>query len=145
LKRIDTGRGKTLSEAQKKMNYKRGYQLDAGAIQLELFGKNTAKEGLIRYARAAVRGAKFSDTRLLAVSDSTASDLITRAEESENTSVEHSLNDIIELNVKKNIIPRSGLREFLHQYYDAGRDPVLPILSFQDEVPKLTALGLFRG
>lgn len=144
LKRVDTASGKTLSEAQKQMNYKRGYQLDAGAIQLELFGKNAAEKGLIRYARAAVRGARFSDTRHWALSDTTANDLITSTKDSGRASIEHTINDIIELNAKKGILPKSNLHDFLHLYYDTGVDPVLPILSFHHGVPELTALALLR-
>lgn len=145
LKRIDAGSGKTLGDAQNQMNYKRGYQLDAGSIQLELFGKKTAKEGLIQHLRSAVRGAKRSDTRILAVSDTTANDLITRSHHSERVSVEHTLNDIIDLNVKQDVLPNTKLHDFLRWYYDPGLDPVLPILSFQHDVPKLTSLALFKG
>lgn len=145
LSRIITGRGETLSEGQKQMNYKLGFQLEPGAIQLELFGKKAAENGLIGYLQDASRHPRASNTRLLAVSDTTANDLMEKVDQSPDVDINRSLPDVINVNDQQNVLPKETLHSFQHFYYEPGADPVLPILSYQSKGPKLTALALFKG
>ncbi|GAB4074512.1 hypothetical protein GCM10028778_20150 [Barrientosiimonas marina] len=143
--RLVTGKGKTLAEGQKRMNYKLGFELQSGSIELELFGKKAAKKGLISYMEAAVRDPVASSRRLLAISDTTAEGLITKIDKRPNINVNRVLSKNIEVNNDMNVLPKVTLHSFDHHYYESGRDPVMPIMSYQDKKVKLTALGLFRG
>ncbi|GGK08349.1 hypothetical protein GCM10007063_33440 [Lentibacillus kapialis] len=140
-----TGQGKTLSKGQKRMNYKLGFQLQSGAIELELFGKKAAENGLIDYLRAASRHPRASNNRLLAVSDTTAKNLITKLDGLPNINVNQALPNIIDVNSHMNVIPEVTLHNFQKLYYEPGIDPVMPILSYQNERTRLTALALFKG
>lgn len=37
------------------------------------------------------------------------------------------------------------LHEFIHCYYDVGKDPILPYLSVRDDKPIVEKVALFRG
>lgn len=145
VSQIVTGQGETLMEGQKRMNYKLNFQLDPAAIQLELFGKDAAENGLVNYLRHASRNPRAANDRLLAVSDTTANELITKVSKFPNINVNRALPEMIRKNNEKNVLPKMALHEFQYMYYDKGIDPVLPILSYQNKKPRISALALFKG
>lgn len=143
--KIVAGQGDTLMEGQKHMNYKLDFLLDPSSIKLELFGKSTAEDGINNYLEQVSRSIKASKKRLLAVSNTTANGLMTKTKKSTGANVNRALSHTIDLNNKQDILPRMTLHEFQRMYYEQGVDPTLPILSYQDERPKLRAIALFQN
>lgn len=145
ISRIVSGQGKTLMEGQKQMNYKLDFQLDPSTIQLELFGNDTAENGIIPYLRHASRSPSASNNRLLAISDTTANELMTKVKKLPGFRVNTALTNMINVNSEQDVIPKMTLHQFQRIYYDQGVDPVLPVLSYQNQEPRLRALALFQG
>src|SRR5699024_4559617 len=117
----------------------------AGSIQFELFGKKAAERGLMRYLSSAIRNVRASNSRVLALSTTTANDLITRTDQLPGVSASQAIPEVVKQNAKWGILPKTTLHNFVHLFYDPGEDPVLPILSYREDGPKLTALALFKG
>ncbi|SDQ84897.1 Ger(x)C family spore germination protein [Virgibacillus salinus] len=144
LSSIVSGEGRTIKGARKNANYKTSFKLTPGQIRLEMFGKETAKKGLLSYIDTQIRDARVSDTMYLALSETTAKDVIIQTQEGSSVHVGKYLYELIEQNVKDNIIPRVTLHDFLQTYYDNGHDPYLPVLSTATKSPTLSAIALFQ-
>ncbi|MBP1947380.1 Ger(x)C family spore germination protein [Virgibacillus litoralis] len=138
------GEGKTIKGARQNANYKTSFQLTPGQIRFELFGKETAEKGLLSFVDTQIRDARVSDTMYLAISETTAKDVITQGHEGAAVQIGKYLFELIEQNVEDNIIPRVTLQDFLHIYYDYGHDPYLPVLSTVTKSPTLSAIALFQ-
>ncbi|MFB4167034.1 Ger(x)C family spore germination protein [Virgibacillus sp. JSM 102003] len=144
LSAILSGEGDTVKGARKNANYKTSFQLTPGQIRVELFGKEIAEKGLLSFVDTQIRDARVSDTMFLAVSDTTAKDVLLQGKEGASVHIGKYLYELIEQNIQDNIIPRVTLQDFLHIYYDKGKDPFLPILSTKTESPTLSAIALFK-
>ncbi|MGP4106531.1 Ger(x)C family spore germination protein [Virgibacillus sp. L01] len=144
LSAIVSGEGNTIKGARKNANYKTSFQLTPGQIRVEMFGKEVAEKGLLSFVDTQIRDARVSDTMFLAVSDTTAKDVITQGKEGASVHIGKYLYELIEQSIQDNIIPRVTLQDFLHIYYDKGKDPYLPILSTKTESPTLSAIALFQ-
>ncbi len=144
LSAIVSGEGNTIKGARKSANYKTSFQLTPGQIRVELFGKEVAEKGLLSFVDTQIRDARVSDTMFLAVSDTTAEDVITQGKEGAAVHIGKYLYELIEQNIEDNIIPRVTLQDFLHIYYDKGKDPYLPVLSTKTDSPSLSAIALFQ-
>lgn len=144
LSSIVSGKGNTIKGARKNANYKTSFQLTPGQIRFELFGKETAEKGLLSFVDTQIRDARVSDTMFLAVSDTTAKDVLIQGQEGAPVHIGKYLYELIEQNIHDNIIPRVTLQDFLHIYYDKGKDPYLPVLSTKTDSPTLSAIALFQ-
>lgn len=140
-----SGIGKTIKGARANANFKTSYQLSPGQIRLELYGMEAAKKGLLPYLDTIARDARVANTMFLAVSRVSAKELITKAEEGKSRNVGRAFSELVQQSVNDDIIPRFTLQDFMHVYFDAGKDPVLPILAVENKRPKLDAIALIKG
>ncbi|WP_176555756.1 Ger(x)C family spore germination protein [Virgibacillus ndiopensis] len=145
ISEIITGTGHTVKDARENANLKTGIQLASGQINLELYGVEVAEQGLMRQIDTLVRDARVSDTMLLAVGNPTASEIINTSEKNVGTNVGQYLHDIIQQNIKTDVLSRVTLQDFMHMYYDAGHDPFLPTITITEQKPTITALALFKN
>lgn len=141
---IVSGEAHTLKRAREKANHDTGFTLATGSIQLELYGKEAAKKGLLRYVDPLIRDAKISDSMYLAISESTAEDILLTGYKDQHINMDRYLHELIKQNIRDHVIPKVTLMDFLNGYYKIGRDPYLPILSIKDKKPVLSSLGLLR-
>ncbi|WP_404456703.1 Ger(x)C family spore germination protein [Virgibacillus necropolis] len=141
---IVKGVGETIKGARANANFKTNYELTPGQIRLELYGMEAAKKGLIQYVDTLARDAKAADTMYLAVSDTTAKSILTTDQEGFSKNIGHFLYRLLEQTIKDDVIPRTTLQDFIHVYYDVGKDPILPMLKIQEGKPYLYAMAVFK-
>ncbi|MGY0693823.1 Ger(x)C family spore germination protein [Virgibacillus sp. FSP13] len=144
VSKIVSGKGNTIKNARQHASYNTRFQLTPGAIDLEIYGKNAAKKGIMRYLDTLNRDARVSDTMSLAVSDTTAKEIIMSGEKSGIPNTGRYLHNLVKKNIKENVIPRVNLHDFVHFYFDKGRDPFLPSLGVKDGKPVLSSLAIFQ-
>ncbi|WP_430787921.1 Ger(x)C family spore germination protein [Virgibacillus flavescens] len=144
IAKIVFGEGDTVKGARANANYKTNFELTPGQIRLEIYGMKAAKKGLLPYLDTLARDAKVSDTMFLALSNSTAEEIITMGKENLSIDVEHYLYRLIEQTINDDIIPRTNLHDFTHTYYDVGKDPIIPMLKIKEGRPYLYAMALFK-
>lgn len=141
---IVSGEAHTLKRARERANHNTSFTLATGSIQFELYGKEAAKKGLLRYVDPLVRDAKISDSMYLAISESTAEDILLTGYKDQHINMDRYLHELIKQNIRDHVIPKVTLMDFLNGYYKIGRDPYIPILSIKDKKPVLSSLGLLR-
>ncbi|AVQ98541.1 hypothetical protein OBCHQ24_05790 [Oceanobacillus iheyensis] len=140
-----SGTGHTIKESREQANNKSSYALTPGQIRLELYGKEIAQKGIINYLNTLTRDARVSDTMLLGVSDTTAKEMLEAGQSDTSMDIGQFLHGLIRQEGLEDSIPEVALHDFTHIYFDVGQDPFLPVLTMDDDSPKLTALGIFRG
>lgn len=140
-----SGTGHTIKEAREQANNKSSFALTPGQIRLELYGKEIAQKGIINYLNTLTRDAKVSDTMLLAISDTTAKEILQVGQSDTTMDIGQFLHGLIRQEGLEDSIPEVALHDFTHIYFDVGQDPFLPVITMDDDAPQLAALGIFRG
>ncbi|WP_164669641.1 Ger(x)C family spore germination protein [Virgibacillus doumboii] len=139
-----TGVGNTVKGARRNANSKTSFELTPGQIRMEIYGKETAKKGLMDYLDTLIRDAKVSDTMFLTVSNTTAKEVIQASNEKGSVHTGKYLYELILQSVEDYVIPRVTIQDFIHYYYDVGQDPFLPVLSVKNGPPALSSLAIFK-
>jgi spore germination protein len=140
-----SGTGHTIKEAREQANKKSSFALTPGQIRLEVYGKEIAEKGILNYLKTLTRDARVSDTMLLAVSDTTARELLDVGQSDTDMDIGQFFHSLITQEYKKDTIPEIALHDFTHIYFDVGQDPFLPVLTMDEDNPQISALGIFQG
>ncbi|WP_226038250.1 Ger(x)C family spore germination protein [Aquibacillus saliphilus] len=123
-------------------NLKTNYKLVTGQLRLKVFGKELAKQGIVRLLTTHYRDAEEPSRLYVVVSDTTAKDVLTI-----NTSFNLSkfLYNLIDNNRKLEILPKSDFKDFAHKYADIGIDPIQPLITIEKKKPIIERLALFQN
>ncbi|WP_077624441.1 Ger(x)C family spore germination protein [Sediminibacillus massiliensis] len=125
-------------------NLEANYQLVIGKARMMVLGRSLAEEGASQVLDALNRNAKIPDTLFVTMADGQASEVLQSVYDNSTTNAGTYLEQIIDTNTRQEIVTRSTLRDFLHQYFTIGLDPVLPMVSINNGMPKIDKLALFR-
>ncbi len=142
---IITGEGKTVDGAMEDAEHASVYKLVPGNIKLSLYGREMAEQGILPLMDTQTRDARISDLMYLAVSKTTAYEILSIEEQNMPMDVGMFLHGIIENHSTDHNIPRKTLQDFLRIYYDIGQDNILPIFELKDEMPYHTSSAVFQG
>lgn len=143
--KIVSGTGETVKEAVQDANYESNFKLVPGKIQLEIYGKDTAERGIFPFIDSLHRNATIPDSMYLAISDTNASELLTVQEEDISMNIGQFLHGVIEKTGTDHKFPRVTLKDFLKDFNDIGKDPILPLFQVQGDIPKLTDIAIFKN
>src|SRR5690625_6337261 len=69
ITKVLSGKGKTITGAEENANLGSPFNLTSGKVQIELYGKEAAENGLIPYLDPLQRDAAVSNTMYLAIGD----------------------------------------------------------------------------
>ncbi|WP_165769101.1 Ger(x)C family spore germination protein [Virgibacillus profundi] len=144
ISKLLSGTGNTLKDAREDANNKTTFLLTPGQIRLELYGKEIAQKGILRYLAALARDSRASDTMLLAISDTTAKDVLMKGQSQTEINVGQFLHGVIDTEYNEDSLLRIDLQTFSHMFADIGHDPILPIISLENDLPKLSAMAVFQ-
>ncbi|MEC5423747.1 Ger(x)C family spore germination protein [Virgibacillus sp. C22-A2] len=139
-----SGLGYTVKGARENANTKSSYILSPGQVRLMLYGKEAAEEGIFNYVSPLVRDARVPATMLLAVTNTTAKEVLTLGQENTSINVGQYLHDLIEQEYSEDLIPRVTLHDFTHKLAAVGEDPILPVINLVEDIPQLTSIGIFK-
>src|SRR5699024_11796162 len=138
ITKVVSGKGDTVNGAMHNANYETNFLLQHGKIQIDLYGKELAKKGIQPFLDSLNRDPNTPDSMYLAVSDTTAEEILTIQEQNISMNIGQFLHDTIEKSTKSdNLFPQVSLQKFMLFLEDVGRDPILPIFTFKEEVPKI--------
>src|SRR5699024_2616686 len=144
ITRIRNGIGKTLKGATEDAEHESAFRLTPGKIKLGMFGKETAEQGILPYLDTIIRDARMADMMYLALSETTANDILTINDTPLSMDIGRYLYNLIKNDTNDHNIPRKTVRDFLRIYYDIGQDNVLPIFIIQNGMPKQKAIAVLR-
>ncbi|MFC3040389.1 Ger(x)C family spore germination protein [Virgibacillus xinjiangensis] len=139
-----SGQGKTVRGARNDASSQSAYHLAAGQLQLQLFGKEVAEQGVLPYLNMLVRDANAPDTVFLAVTNQKTKEMLDTGRELTEISIGQFLHGVIEQEKKEHKIPRSDLQIFSRTYFEPGQDPWLPVLDIEEELPAMVSMGMFQ-
>ncbi|MFD2042830.1 Ger(x)C family spore germination C-terminal domain-containing protein [Ornithinibacillus salinisoli] len=142
--KIVSGTGKTVKGTLEDAGNKSNYRLVPGKLQLELFGQEVAKEGLISYLDTLRRDAIIPDALYLAVSATTAKDIMMVQEDKISSNIGQYLSELIEEVARDHNFPKVSLQEYMRIVGTTGKDPILPQFSIKDSnVPEISSIAIF--
>lgn len=139
-----TGKGKTVKGAIKNANYETNFLLEPGKIQVDLYGKDTAKKGISPYLDTLNRDPNTPDTFFIAISNTTAEDILAVQEKDISMNIGQYLHDVITRNSSDHLFPKVTLQRFMSDMKDVGRDPILPVFEIIGNKPKITAIAVLK-
>lgn len=142
--KLVSGRGKTVDGAVEDAEHSSVYKLAPGKIKLSLYGKDMAEQGLLPLLDGQARDARLPDLMYLAVSETTAKEVLSVDEQEISVDVGQFIHGLIENHSSDHNIPRKTLQDFLRIYYDVGQDNVLPMFKIENDAPKLSQNALFK-
>lgn len=145
ITKVIFGKSKTLKGAVEDAGLESNFNVTPEKIQLEVYGKETAKEGILPYIDTLNRDASVPDTMYLSISDTTAKELITVKQKKITIGIGQYLHGLIEENATDHLFPRVTFQDFLSSFYDIGKDPFLPLFELVNDVPKLTSIAIMQN
>ncbi|MGM8366820.1 Ger(x)C family spore germination protein [Virgibacillus sp. W0181] len=141
------GSAYTLKHAITNANKQSDYELVLGKLKMELYGKQLAEKGLSPYLDLLGRDPNVPDMMNLAVSNTTAKEILELQEKSmQQNNVGQFLFEIIEKKARDKIFPKVTFSKFVTHLHDVGKDPILPIFELTEEnIPEITAIAIFKN
>ena len=144
ISRVLTGKGKTIKGAVKQAGAGSNFELTPEKIQLELYGRETAKQGIMPFLDTLDRDASLPDSMYLAISDTSAKNLLLTKSNKINMDSGQYLHGLIEQNSSDHLFPRVNFQDFQSSFYDIGKDPFLPLFSAKDDIPVLSGIAILK-
>lgn len=130
------------------MNLETSDKLVTGQLRVAVYGKSYAKEeGIISQVQTLKRDAATQTNMYLAISETTAKDILfqTKAEE-HSKNMGTYLYKMIQQNIDGESVISCTVQEFLRDYLQVGKDPVLPLLEKRRDFVLIDGAALmFRG
>ncbi|GEN45792.1 Ger(x)C family spore germination protein [Alkalibacillus haloalkaliphilus] len=137
--------GATFDTIRANANKQSGYQIVNGQLQTLIFGPTISEEGIFPYLDTIERNAAVSDMLYVAVADQPTRDLMSASNYEEAPNIGIYLHRLIETAVKSEVIVSSTFHEFMRSYFRVGLDPVVPILTVEDNKVEVNAIGMMQN
>ncbi|QAS51780.1 Ger(x)C family spore germination protein [Halobacillus litoralis] len=141
---VVTGEAETSKGIRFATNRLTSQQLVSGQVRLEIFQDQLASKGMMKYMDTLQRDAKISDMGYLAVSNVPTSTMLKSNNSESHPNTGNYIQQLIEKSIKDESIPNAVLTGFMHDFYDTGKDPVLPLLTLEEDKTVIQGLGLFQ-
>ena len=136
-------RGNLVKEARENAGKQSSKVLTPGKINVEIYGKEAAESGIIPFLNTLLRDARVSDRMQLVITNGTAKELLEVENESISINTSEYMQELVEKEVKQDMLPQNTLEYFTRLTEQLGIDPLLPIIDVVDGWPTLVGAGLF--
>ncbi|MFY0781349.1 Ger(x)C family spore germination protein [Peribacillus simplex] len=113
-------------DVRDKMNQQSERPIFSGKLEVVLFDKKLAKQGIYRLVDTLIRDSSIGTTLNLAIVEGSTKDVLSK--QFGNIDKGIYLSKMIEQNVEKGMLPKTNLHLFLYAYYSEGMDPFLPMI-----------------
>ncbi|UOQ43599.1 Ger(x)C family spore germination protein [Halobacillus salinarum] len=144
ISQVISSEGETLKGVRLNADRKTSHKLVSGQIRLDMYGRKIAEEGLMRYMDTLSRDAKISDMGYIVIADDRASSLLNSINTEDSPNMGTYVQRLVEKSIKRELIPDCSLHEFNHILSDKGIDPVLPLMSKENNKVVIKGLGLLK-
>jgi spore germination protein len=136
--------GSTTREVITKLQRQAAEPLSEGSLELFLFDKKLAKEGLIDLLDAPIRNPSIGARLYLAVVEDEAKALLEGEFSDRGNAI--FISNLLEHNIKRQNLPKTNLQLFFHDYYQLGKTEYLPQLKkVSNESIEITGISLFSS
>ena len=143
--KVITSVAKTSKGLRQQQNLQSNQKLVSGQLRSVVYSRDLAKKGIIQLVDSLNRDAAIGNMVYLTIADQSAAEILQIENSKENLNLGTYMYNLIKQNVEGEQIISPTLHEFNHNYYDIGKDPVLPILKVKDKDVIITGVGLFKG
>lgn len=134
----------TSKTLRQKMNLGTKNKMASGQLRVGVFGKELGESGdLINIIDTLSRDPVIGTMVYLGISNSTAKDILEVKPQQGN--IGYYLYELIQQNIRGELLLSCTLHEFLQDYYDPGRDPSLPYLESKNNKIEANGMALFSG
>ncbi len=141
-----TSFAKTSKGLRQQSNLQSNQKLVTGQLRSVVYSRELAKKGIIQLVDSLNRDASIGNMVYLTVADKTASEILEiETNNKGRLNLGTYMYNLIKQNVEGEQIISPTLHEFNHNYYDIGKDPVLPILKVKKNDVIIAGVGLFKG
>ncbi|MBO9129337.1 Ger(x)C family spore germination protein [Bacillus sp. 165] len=141
-----TSSGYTDKGLRKFMNLETSDRLVTGQLRVAVYGKELAKKrGIIELVESLKRDASTQTNMYLAISETTARDILFQQKTESSKNMGTYLYKMIRQNIEEEQVVSCTVQEFLRDYYQVGRDPVLPMMEKRRDYVLIDAVALMKG
>jgi len=138
--------GRTLKGTLDKAEEKSVFKMAPGKTKVTIYGKKMAEKGILPLLDTQSRDARINDNMYLAVSSTTAKEILNLNEEQKlPINIGQYLYELIYGHSHDHNFPRETLQNFIRTYYVSGQDNILPLFEINKGRPKLGGIAVFRG
>lgn len=141
---IVSGVGSTIKGAVEDAGKKVSQELVPGKLDLEMYSRELAEDGLKAYIDTLKRDANIPDSVRLAVTEDNSREILHTQEEHISTNVGEFLHGLVQPGAEQRLFPEVSLQRFGRIINDEGIDPILPIIGLREETPVITGIALFK-
>ncbi|CDQ21180.1 Ger(x)C family spore germination protein [Halobacillus karajensis] len=120
------------------------HELVSGQVRLEIFENELAERGMLKYMDTLQRDATISDMGYLATSEVPTERLLKSKNDEDQPNTGDYIQELIKKSIKNESIPSALLTTFMHDVYDVGKDPILPLLSLENDKTVINGVSLFQ-
>lgn len=135
---------KTSKGLRQAENLKSNQKLVSGQLRSVVYSRELANKGIIQLVDTLNRDAAIGNMVYLTIADQSAEEIMKTEQSKTNINLGTYIYNLIKQNVDGEQIISPTLQEFNHNYYDIGKDPVLPILKMQGGDVIISGVGLFK-
>jgi spore germination protein len=144
--KVITALAKTSKGIRQAENLESDQRLVSGQLRSVVYSRELAQKGLIQLVDTLNRDAEIGNMVYLTIADQSASEILKIEQNKKNIiNLGTYMYYLIKQNVEGEQIISPTLQEFNHNYYDIGKDPVLPILKVNNNDVIISGVGLFKG
>ncbi|WP_407270492.1 Ger(x)C family spore germination protein [Radiobacillus sp. PE A8.2] len=125
-----------------KLNMQSSKPFVSGKIEITLYSKEIAQQGLINYLDTLYRDPSVGSRVFITVVDGDVKSLLEQQLGQEDNGT--YLANMLQQNIEIGSLPRTNLHEFMSSYYEEGKDPFLPLLTKEKNKVTLNGNALFK-
>jgi spore germination protein len=138
-----TAKGNIMRDLLSEMQKKASQPIVGGSLDLAFFGKDVAREGIMRVLDVFLRDPSVGSRVQLAVVDGKANDIF-KGKYGDRGNAAY-LAQLIEHNMTGQNLPLTNLHRFLAAFYQEGQDPYLPFLKkLKPNLVSIAGIALFK-
>ena len=143
--KVITSYAKTSKGLRQEENLQSNQKLVSGQLRSVVYSRELAQKGIIQLVDTLNRDAAIGNMVYLTIADQSASEIMEIENKNKgNLNLGTYIYNLIKQNVDGEQIISPTLHEFNHNYYDIGKDPVLPILKAKGKDVIISGVGLFK-
>ena len=136
---------KTSKGLRQQENLQSNQKLVSGQLRSVVYSRELAEKGIIQLVDTLNRDAAIGNMVYLTIADKSASEILQVENKNKGRlNLGTYMYNLIKQNVEGEQVISPTLHEFNHNYYDIGRDPVLPILKVKGKDVIIAGVGLFK-
>jgi spore germination protein len=139
-----TTKGTTTREVITKLQRQAAEPLSEGSLEVFLFDKKLAMDGLIDLLDAPIRNPSIGARLYLAVVEGEAKEILEGNFSNRGNAI--YISNLFEHNIERQNLPKTNLQLFFHDYYQLGKTEYMPqIKKVSEESIEITGISLFSS